>query len=151
MRLPLLSIFLICLLTCAGCDKFKDKPPKEQKYSKLLISPVMVKPYLVERKEDCYLYDGVHYYELYIDGSLVYRDQLKTSNEDGEETTWQLSLGKHKIKVCADGFTCFEKEVNIVGNQQIENTSTQFIGIELTRNKQGGGEGGSAQKGVPCS
>ncbi|MCI5209523.1 MAG: hypothetical protein D3910_12200 [Candidatus Electrothrix sp. ATG2] len=77
----------------------------------------------------------IHYYELSIDNKLVYRNRLKLANEKDQPTEWQLPLGKHSIRITANGFIPFEKTIEVV--KKSESATKQYFGTLLQRNEQG--------------
>lgn len=125
MKLLVSSIFLVFLLSCAGCLESNNPPQEKQEKQEVQQEGVIVSisPSISPSKKrsngdrNCNDYEDCrksYYYELYIDDKLVYRNRLRTTNEKDEPTKWQLRLGQHGIKIIADGFVTFDRQVEIV-------------------------------------
>jgi hypothetical protein len=140
MKLFLSSVLLAFLLSCTGCseDKIFQKPHESQGDEIVEISPKIssVNTEVTHDKvcKDVEFYRQIHYYELRIDTKLVYRNRLRTVNEEDAPTKWQMSLGKHKIRIVADGFIPLDIQVEIV--QINKSATTQYFGVILTPKKQ---------------
>ena len=118
------SVLLLCLLTCVGCDSSPQQPEQKQESREpegtalIYIVPKKIKTDSDPPCNDSGFYNRPHYYELYLDDKLVYRDRLRAENEDDDITKWQLPLGEHRLRVSADGFVSFDKPIEVVEKTQ---------------------------------
>ncbi|XOF34081.1 MAG: PEGA domain-containing protein [Candidatus Electrothrix sp. YB6] len=151
MRLLISSVLLASFLTCSGCIEDKDntsqqseapqkvqKPQETQEFQEaalIRISPRKIKWNGGQDCDDLDFYNQFHYYELYIDEKLVYRNRLRSTSEEDEPTEWQLPLGQHQIRVCAEGFVPFDKQIEVVGKENRAST-IQYFGMVLVRTEQ---------------
>lgn len=140
MKLFVISVLSVCLLTCFGCDNplQEDEKTQESQDAKgtSLIHIIPKKP-KTDNDPPCNefgFYNQPHYYELYIDEKLVYRDRLRAENEEVDLTKWQLPLGKHKLRVSADGFVSYENPIEVV--KKTQESSTQRFEMVLPRVEQ---------------
>ncbi|MDU9048137.1 MAG: hypothetical protein Q3M30_04765 [Candidatus Electrothrix sp. Rat3] len=140
MKLFIISVLSVCLLTCSGCDNplqpsEKKQESKDTQGTALIhISPKIIKG---DTDQDCNnpeFYNQLHYYELYIDRKLVYRNRLRTINEEDVSTKWQLPLGEHQLRVFADGFESYENPIEVVKKTQA--STVQRFEMVLRRNEQ---------------
>ena len=137
MKLSVISVFSFCLLTCFGCDGPSQESAQQQETQAPKGTALI---HIVPRKlhtdsdppcNDSGFYKQPHYYELYLDDKLVYRDRLKAEYEDDDLTKWQLSLGKHQLRISAEGFVSFDKPIEVVAKTQA--SSTQRFTMVLDR------------------
>ncbi|RWX48017.1 hypothetical protein VT98_11842 [Candidatus Electrothrix communis] len=146
MKLFIISVLLVCLLTCFGCDN-PLQPSEEKQESqgpqgttlihiapKIHIASKKIKTDNDEKCKEAGFYNQPHYYELYIDDKLVYRDRLSAENEDEDLTKWQLPLGEHQLRVSADGFVSYDKPIEVVKKSNAS-TTQRFI-MALSRDEQ---------------
>ncbi len=131
MRSFTISVLLVVLLTCFGCN---NAPKDTQGTALIHISPKIVKGDTDQDCNDPEFYNQLHYYELYIDHKLVYRNRLRTVNEEDVSTKWQLPLGEHQLRVSADGFEPYEKPIEVV--EKIENSTVQRFAMVLRRHEE---------------
>ena len=143
MKLLIGSIFIALFLCCTGCSENNALPQKQQEQQDSTI--IFISPSIppsekgTNSNKNCNDYEVCrenHYYELYLDDKLVYRNRLRTTNEKDEPTKWQLRTGQHGIKIIADGFITFDRQVEIVEKKD-QATTTQYFGVVLTRVEQG--------------
>ena len=140
MKLFIISVLSVCLFTCFGCDNsLQQSQKKEESQGPLGTALIHIASKKIKTDSDnnCNefgFYNQPHYYELYIDDKLVYRDRLRAENEDDDLTKWQLPLGKHQLRVSADGFLTYDKPIEVV--EKSKASSTQRFIMVLFKDKQ---------------
>jgi len=140
MKLFIISVLSVCLLTCFGCDNPLQQPERKQESqgpqgtALIHIAPKKIKTDSDKKCNEFGFYNQPHYYELYIDDKLVYRDRLRAEDEDDDLTKWQLPLGKHQLRVSADGFVPYDKPIEVV--EKSNASSTQRFIMALPRDEQ---------------
>lgn len=143
MRLFTISVFWVCLLICFGCNSMSQQSQESEEAQEspdtpdtalIHISPKIIKGDTDKDCNDPEFYNQLHYYELYIDRKLVYRNRLRTVSEEDASTKWQLTLGEHQLRVSADGFEPYASPIEVV--KKTKDSTIQRFEMVLRQNEE---------------